>query len=198
MLNALNYLLKLRANGNSGAKEAFYFWIFLLNKREMALKVVIFSWLFYSIFRWGYILNETLWLALSVLKFIAIYLQCLSFEKTAQDQQWGTTNNGITPCKGHTTCNFHKQKSTISRCVYANDLCDQTALNNIFWMKQNVSRMKSLLLDELPPKTRTITKETFPDDAWTKIYFTYDYSRKLFGFLDRDVRTLFTLALFLN
>ena len=65
-------------------------------------------------------------------------------------------------------------------------------------MKQNVSRMKSLLLDELPPKTRTITKETFPDDAWTKIYFTYDYSRKLFGFLDRDVRTLFTLALFLN
>ena len=118
MLNALNYLLKVRANGNSGAKEAFYFWIFLLNKREMVLKVVIFSWLFYSIFRWGYILNETLWLALSVLKFIAIYLQCLSFEKTAQDQQRGTTNNGITPCKGHTTCNFHKQKSTISRWVY--------------------------------------------------------------------------------
>ena len=118
MLNALNYLLKVRANGNSGAKEAFYFWIFLLNKREMALKVVIFSWLFYSIFRWGYILNKTLWLALSVLKFIAFYLQCLSFEKTAQDQQRGTTSNGITPCKGHTTCNFHKQKSTISRCVY--------------------------------------------------------------------------------
>ena len=99
-------------------KKLFISEFFFLNKREMALKVVIFSWLFYSIFRWGYILNETLWLALSVLKFIAIYLQCLSFEKTAQDQQWGTTNNGITPCKGHTTCNFHKQKSTISRWVY--------------------------------------------------------------------------------
>ena len=99
-------------------KKLFISEFFFLSKREMTLEVVTFSWLFYSIFRWGYILNETLWLALSVLKFIAIYLQCLSFEKTAQGQQWGTTDNGITPCKGHTTCNFHKQKSTISRWVY--------------------------------------------------------------------------------
>lgn len=147
--------------GIRGPKKLFISEFFFLNKREMALKVVIFSWLFYSIFRWGYILNKTLWLALSVLKFIAIYLQCLSFEKTAQDQQRGTTNNGITPCKGHTTCNFHKQKSTISRCVYANDLCDQTALNNIFWMKQNVSHMKSLLLDELPTQNQNNYERNF-------------------------------------
>lgn len=41
-------------------KKLFISEVFFLNKREMALKVVIFSWLFYSIFRWGYILNETL------------------------------------------------------------------------------------------------------------------------------------------
>ena len=53
MLNALNYLLKVRANGNSGAKEAFNYEFFFLSKRKMALEVVTFSWLFYSIFRWG-------------------------------------------------------------------------------------------------------------------------------------------------
>ena len=166
----------------------------------MALKVVIFSWLFYSIFRWGYILNETLWLALSVLKFIAIYLQCLSFEKTAQDQQRGTTNNGITPCKGHTTCNFHKQKSTISRFVYSKWPLWSNSTEQYFLDETKcVSHEKFIVgWTSTKPKTRTITRETFPYDAWTKIYFTYDYSRKLFGFLDRDVRTLFTLALFLN
>ena len=185
--------------GIRGPKKLFISEFFFLNKREMALKVVIFSWLFYSIFRWGYILNKTLWLALSVLKFIAFYLQCLSFEKTAQDQQRGTTNNGITPCKGHTTCNFHKQKSTISTCVYGKwPLWSNSTEQYFFGWNKMCLTWKVYCWMNFQPKTRTITKETFPDDAWTKIYFTYDYSRKLFGFLDRDVRTLFTLALFLN
>ena len=186
--------------GIRGPKKLFISEFFFLNKREMALKVVIFSWLFYSIFRWGYILNKTLWLALSVLKFIAFYLQCLSFEKTAQDQQRGTTNNGITPCKGHTTCNFHKQKSTISRWVYGKwPLWSNSTKQYFLDETKCVSHEKFIVgWTSTKPKTRTITKETFPEDAWTKIYFTYDYSRKLFGFLDRDVRTLFTLALFLN
>ena len=184
--------------GIRGPKKLLFLNLFFLNKREMALKVVIFSWLFHSIFRWGYILNETPWLALSVLKFIAIYLQCLSFEKTAQDQQWGTTNNGITPWKGHTTCNFHKQKSTISRCVYGKWLLWSNSTEQYFLDETKCVSHEKFIVGWTSTQNQSNYERNFPDDAWTKIHFTYDYSRKLFGFLDRDVRTLFTLALFLN